>query len=369
MQKRYQTYLEKMKKKLNLLIMTLIIGTFFVSCNQSNESQDEKSKYTNLKGPYLGQKPPNDVPKLFAPGVVADIYREHGSTAFTPDGQEIFWTRQIISRSETGQSSRIVVAMHMKQENGVWTQPGLAPFNMGRWTFITYITSDGTRLYFDSIHPDKENEQPQRSAWIVDKKEDGWGKPRLFNGLKKWDIEYSKVQETVSRNIYFQSKFPKPDLQYPSWGVGFFRSKLVNGEYQNPEMLGSTINTPNHLDYAFHIDPTEDFIIFASDRPGAYSSLDLYISYHQPDDKWSEAINLGEKINTHGIDGSDWPFLSPDGKYLFFMTTMRPKNNIGINQYTYEELRESQLSNTNGDSKIHWVSTSFIEKLRPEHLK
>ena len=134
-------------------------------------------------------------------------------------------------------------------------------------------------------------------------------------------------------------------------------------------MLGSTINTPTNLDYGFHISPGEEFIIFCSDRPGGLSSLDLYISYHQTDDSWSEAINLGEKINTWGTDGSDWPYLSPDGKYLFFMTTVQPKNDIDMKKYSYEELRESQFSISNGSSKIHWVSTSFIEELMPEDVQ
>jgi len=352
------------------LCFILISGILLISCNQNNVSQNEnESKFTNLKGPYLGQTPPGDVPELFAPGVVADIYREHHSAAFTPDGKEVFWTRQVYTMTKEGQRSRLVVAMHMKQVNGVWTQPQLAPFNMDRWTFITYISPDGKRLYFDSWRPIEEGAEPQRAAWIVDKTEEGWGKPRLFSVLKKWNIKCSKVQETKSGNIYFQSDLPKPALPNPSWGIGFFRSKLKDGEYQKPEILDSTINTSSHLDYAFHIDPNEEFIIFSSDRPGGFSSPDLYISYRQPDESWSEAINLGEKINKKGIDGSDWPYLSPDGKYLFFMTTIRPKNDIDNNQYSYEELRESQLSITNADSKIHWVSTRFVEELKPEHLK
>jgi hypothetical protein len=353
-----------------LFSVIFLTGILMISCdpNQNHEKENEL-KLTGLTGSYLGQTPPGDVPELFAPGVVADIFREHGSAAFTPDGKEVFWTRQVHTMTESGERSRLVVAMHMKQENGVWTQPKPAPFNLDRWNFITYISPDGKRLYFDSTRPINDEGESQRRSWIVDKKDDAWGEPRLFTELDKWDMTFSKVQVTANGNIYFQSTYPKPALPYESWGVGFFRSKLVDGDYQKPEMLDSSINTATNLDYAFHIDPNEEFIIFASDRPGGYSSLDLYISYRQANDSWGEAINLGEKINTHGIDGSDWPFLSPDSKYLFFMTTVKPKNDIDINQYTYDELRESQLSITNGDSKIHWVNTSFIEELKPEHLK
>ena len=198
-----------MKKISYLISVVFVIGILIISCHQGNESQNTKSKFSNLEGPYLGQKYPGDVPELFAPGVVADIYREHGSSAFTPDGKEVFWTRQISTISNTGERSRLVVAMHMKLENEVWTQPDLAPFNMDRWTFITCISRDGNRLYFDSTRPNMQNGDTSRATWIVDKTEDGWGEPRLFTALQKWGIEFSKVQETSSGNIYFQSDFPK----------------------------------------------------------------------------------------------------------------------------------------------------------------
>jgi len=351
----------------------LIFCVGFISCKDKAVDSSEsnirnKANLTELRGDYLGQNPPGETPELFAPGVVADIFREHNSTIFTPDGNEVFWTRSVHIMTKEGRKSRLVVAMHMKQENGVWIKPELASFNADRWTFVTCISPDGKHLFFDSTRPIEGNEE-HVGTWVVDKTNDGWGEPKLFTKLDGWGIPVSKVQLVASGNIYFQSKYPKPNLKYESWGVGFFRSKLVNGEYQHPEMLDSTINTTTHLDYGFHISPDEKFVIFASDRPGGYSSLDLYISYHQKDDSWSRAINLGEQINTHGIDGSDWPVLSPDGKYLFFMTTIKPQNDIDKNHYVYKELWESQLSITNGDSKIHWVSARFIDELKPEELK
>ena len=45
-----------------------------------------------LRGPYLGMTPRGDVPELFAPGVVADVYWEHSGAVFTPDGNEVFWS-------------------------------------------------------------------------------------------------------------------------------------------------------------------------------------------------------------------------------------------------------------------------------------
>lgn len=114
-----------MTKKFKLFSVILFLGSMLISCNQ-DKTNDHENESKNLKqGPYLGQNPPGDVPELFAPGIVSSVYREHSSAVFTPDGNELFWSREI----NLGGRPRIIVIMHMKQENGVWTQPELAPFN------------------------------------------------------------------------------------------------------------------------------------------------------------------------------------------------------------------------------------------------
>jgi len=77
-----------MKKSLKLLSVILILGSILISCNQ-DKTKDTENELKNLKqGPYLGQKPPGDVPELFAPGVVSSVYIEHSSAVFTPDGND-----------------------------------------------------------------------------------------------------------------------------------------------------------------------------------------------------------------------------------------------------------------------------------------
>jgi hypothetical protein len=147
----------------------------------------------------------------------------------------------------------------------------------------------------------------------------------------------------------------------------------MNGKYQAYESLGSHINFPVNDPYPnLHptVDPDERFVIFVSRRPGGYGIQDLYISYRQPDDTFGPAINLGPKINTIGA-GNGWPQLSPDGKFLFFTSDIKPynENDIKEKKYSYAELIEIQESIMNGWPNIYWVDTSFIEELRPDELK
>lgn len=38
--------------------------------------------FTELRGDYLGQTPPGDIPIVFAPGIVSDNYQQHGIPSF-----------------------------------------------------------------------------------------------------------------------------------------------------------------------------------------------------------------------------------------------------------------------------------------------
>ena len=65
----------------------------------------------------------------------------------------------------------------------------------------------------------------------------------------------------------------------------------------------------------------------------------LYISFKNNDENWISPIYLGDEINKGGCAS---PFVSPDGKYLFFN------------------------SFRNGNYDICWASAKIIEELKPK---
>ena len=345
-----------MKQRQSITFKLLIIHILIIGCVQ-------KGDFPLLKGPYLGQKPPGDVPELFAPGIVSSVYLEHSSAVFTPDGNELFWSREI----NVGFAPRIIVVMHMKQKNGVWSEPTLAPFNFNEATYnhINSISPDGKRLYYFTSSDEKGNK-----VWIVDKTDNGWSKPRpiRLNTIDNPNHTASNVHEARSGNLYLTGTL---DAMSQGWGI--VRSKFMNGKYQAYESLGPHVNFPVDDPYPnYHpiVDPDERFVIFVSRRPGGYGTQDLYISYRQPDDTFGPAINLGPKINTIGT-GNSWPQLSPDGKFLFFWSNSKPFNEKDLIEikYSYAELMEIRESYRNGRGNIFWVHTSFVERLKPKHLR
>lgn len=60
-----------------------------------------------------------------------------------------------------------------------------------------------------------------------------------------------------------------------------------------------------------------DKLYFASNRPGGFGGMDIYVSY-KVGDTWSEPVNLGPVINTKGHDA--FPFIHADGT-LYYAST------------------------------------------------
>jgi tetratricopeptide (TPR) repeat protein len=87
--------------------------------------------------------------------------------------------------------------------------------------------------------------------------------------------------------------------------------------------LDKNINTKYWESHGF-ITEDRNQLVFASDRPGGFGGLDLYISRKVNGD-WGPAVNLGPEINTQFNE--DRPFLINNGKTLFFSS--QGHENIG----------------------------------------
>jgi hypothetical protein len=105
-------------------------------------------------------------------------------------------------------------------------------------------------------------------------------------------------------------------------------------------------------------------IVSTIGRADSRGSADYYIVFRSEDDTWSEPINMGDEINTPR--GGEWsPYVSPDGKYFFFMSSRRRAPGTYPAQLTYDFLVEVYEGPQNGNANIYWVDASFIEDLRP----
>ena len=149
-----------MKKNLfTLLLLQLFrLGTLI----NAQDTQD----FTDLKGNYLGQTPPGDIPVVFVPGLISQDSQYEENITFSPDGNECYFTE----RAPDWSSSRVMKTVY---HNGAWTKPERAPFSNDR-TLSPSISPDGKWLYFSS----NRGTDGKQAIWQCTRTTDqGWSAP------------------------------------------------------------------------------------------------------------------------------------------------------------------------------------------------
>lgn len=87
------------------------------------------------------------------------------------------------------------------------------------------------------------------------------------------------------------------------------------GAYKRAIKLDESINS-KYFEIAATITNDGNTIYFASDRPGGFGGMDIYMAKRLPNGKWSSVVNLGPAVNTPFDE--DYPSITADGKVLYF---------------------------------------------------
>ncbi|MFC2118822.1 hypothetical protein ACFLSY_09325 [Bacteroidota bacterium] len=281
-------------KKIFFPICLLLVVALSINAQQND--------FPKLTGPYLGQRPPENVPIKFPFNYMPQGYKLHSAPVFTPDGKEVYFSAMDFSIKF---SEKIFV---MKMVNNTWISPQVASFSGNYFDGSPSISRDGKYLFFSSarnMNQDNMNESPERNIWYVERCGNDWSQPKSFNLITPLVGNGSDLSEIG--NYFFDS------------GGDIYRVNSPPVENDTPEILGASINS-DATELHPCVSSDERFIIFYSSRPGHYGSGggDLYISFRNDDGFWNQAINLGEQFNKGHLSTS-FPHLSPDGKYLFFL--------------------------------------------------
>jgi hypothetical protein len=321
------------------------------------ESVGGEGGFPVLTGDYLGQALPGDIPEIFAPGIVTTgMYTR--DVAMTPDGWELYFGVLLGSIAAIVQTHR--------GEDGVWSEPEVAPFSRDSRFFNLepHITPDGNRLLFLSTRvedpsPDELRNWSNQNIWAVDRDEQGWGEPYDIGAPINSDDAEFFPSVTLDGTLYFTRGLNGGQESY------IYRSRFVDGQYQEPERLGPGVNsTPNQFN-AF-IAPDESYLILCTgDRDDTMGGTDYYVTFRNEADQWSGPINLGALVNTP-FAGEFSPYISPDGRFLFFMSIRPFPMETLPDTLTWEYLRGFRELPETGNAGIYWVDASFIEDLRPE---
>jgi WD40-like Beta Propeller Repeat len=320
-----------MKNIKNLSFLILLFGCIIACTNSEKNNNSEniivktetdveesKSSTVVFDCDYLGENPPENEPKLFAPGIIStgDL---HSSVYFSPDGKEIYYSRL----SSGGDNSGVLCK---KNNNNKWsdaimiqgTEEALTPF----------ISLDGKRLFCSLGY----------QLYIFNKTMSGWSEPINLGKQINFQKRQDGIYESSCRTIYFTTMFGKND--------GIYYSEFINESYQSPVKIN--LGLPDHPTNGYsYISPDESYLIFQSRVEGGYGASDLYIMFKDKEGKWMKANNMGNTINTK--DCESFPYVSPDGKYFFFNSNRISEVNSKVPSHFY--------------GNVYWLKTDIIHRL------
>lgn len=337
-------------KFLPSVFFTALTFVFFVSCTGTYEPGTEKSGFSELTGPFLGQPLPDSVPELFAPGVVSTGMFTR-DVAIGPDGKEIYFCVAIGNYTYS-------TILYTREVDGQWLPPEIVPFSGGPGIldFEPALSADGKRLFFLSTRPDGNEEPGDQDIWMVERNEQGeWGLPRNLGEPVNTDGGEFFPSLTNDGTLYFTRNEKGSALNQ------IFRARWVNGKFQEPELLPAQVNCGTNRFNAF-VAPDESYMIVpAVGMPDAYDGADYYIVFRNENDEWSEPVNMGKHINLDNARG--WsPYVSPGGEAFFFMATRTSE--IEEAEWNYATLKQLYDSPNNGNADIYWVNAGFFRILR-----
>lgn len=299
-------------------IMMLILGLYFPDASSQQNCEVHK---------YLNQNLPGQIAELFAEGVISTEEYEHGSPAFSPSYDEIYWGVRI--NEKPGQE----IINFIKRGDSGWSEVMNPSFSrMGNSDLYPVFSKGGQKLFFTSSRPDTSNpEMMNRCIWRVIRNESDWVDPEIV-GFDSLDIYGLSV--SAKGTLYFMAQMlnDRGTMRYD-----IYFSKLEKGVYCKPEKIGYPISTDSFEDGPY-ISDDETFLLFESTRPGGFGGNDLYLSTKTENGNWSDPMNLGKRINSEASER--FPYISPDGNYFFFG------------------------SNRTGNYDIYWISASIIYSIK-----
>jgi tetratricopeptide (TPR) repeat protein len=140
---------------------------------------------------------------------------------------------------------------------------------------------------------------------------------RMVNG--KWTTPVNITPELQpDGNMYISCLSADGKTLYLSkndnYNSAIYTSMFDGSDWSVPVKLNKNINSRYWESHAF-VSEDGNTLVFASNRPGGFGGLDLYMSKKVNGD-WGPAVNMGPEINTQFNE--DRPFLINNGKTLYF---------------------------------------------------
>ncbi|MBL7932257.1 MAG: OmpA family protein [Bacteroidia bacterium] len=186
------------------------------------------------------------------------------------------------------------------------------------------LSSDGKTLLFTS---ESEKGDGGSDIYMSTKKADGsWSDPVLLPPAINTKYNEDAPFLATDNTLYFSSN------GLPGYGgYDVYRCKYVNGDWLAPENIGQPINTSGD-DIYFTLKPNSSNGFYASNRPGGYGDMDIYMVHYIPYEL--PECNTRELITINAL-----PTEKRDGTYDLYVTLDPAKSSL-VRQVSWQVNRQ-----------------------------
>jgi OOP family OmpA-OmpF porin len=181
------------------------------------------------------------------------------------------------------------------------------------------IAPDGKTLYFSRAnHPENIGGiKDENDIWYSElNNETGiWDKSKnLGSELNNKGPNYisSITPDGNAMTVLLGNQYTKSNKMKPGVSISV-KTSAGWSQPQPIEIINDLIET---TDGNYFLANNRKVMIMAINRFDAFGEKDLFVSFLQEDNKWTEPLNLGNDINTVGMESS--PYLAADNETLYF---------------------------------------------------
>ncbi|MBS1652452.1 MAG: OmpA family protein [Bacteroidetes bacterium] len=227
---------------------------------------------------------------------------------------EIGQAKQMIKSAKKENELRKNVPFNPMVVKGVSTE---------RDEYLAYISPDDRDCFFVRRLPVKDmnkvyTSDAERETFMIAKRDktgkfnSGTPMPPPFNTTD--DNQGGCSISIDNKHLYFAMQKMEGGLQ-PN--IDLYVSDFDGENWSDIRKLSPNVNHPKYWDSQPSIASDGLTLYFASDRPGGYGGIDLYVTTKDTKTgQWSAPKNLGPNINTKGDEKT--PFIHSDSETLYF---------------------------------------------------
>lgn len=181
--------------------------------------------------------------------------------------------------------------------------------------YYPFVPTDQSYIAFNTRRDDgssKNSEGKYKSEVYIAKEKNGkfTRAKSIGSNVNKFDGDEEIIGMSADGKLML-FLFDNEEEGFGDIFIGHFDGKEVS----KLTKMGKEVNS-KYTEIAASLSSDGESVYFASDRPGGFGGIDLYVTKKLPNNEWSAPQNLGPTINTP--EDEDFPNISPDGKTLYF---------------------------------------------------